>query len=164
MIHHLPRCFHRRKGVRSCFPPSPRGLGPQDNQPWPRNPCSFWAVWCPADLFAPSEHTPIIRMVTVTMVLRPQFVKLGEIDSRSLEKGICQLPYLRGVNNQKYRQRDEKLQPITHYYKRLCFFEGFNRGLNEPTLFALNLKLMCSFAEGSSGGKSDIFLESDGMK
>lgn len=51
---------------------------------------------------------------------KPQIIKLGEIDLRSLEKHTSQLPDLRGVNNQKSRHRGMK-----NYNPRLIITKEF---------------------------------------
>lgn len=96
---------------------------------------------------------------------KPQIIKLGDWLKVAGEAFLSIAGFKRGKQLKVQTQRDEKLQPTTHYYKRICLFEGLSRGLNELLfLFTLNMQLMCNFVEGSSGAKSDIFLESDGMK
>lgn len=62
---------------------------------------------------------------------KPRVIKVEVIDSRSLEDGYVLVPWFkRGKHLKTQTQRDEKLEPVTCYCKRICLFEeGLSRAL-----------------------------------
>lgn len=83
---------------------------------------------------------------------KPRVTKM--VDSGSLENWyVSVLWFNSGKHSQSQTQRDEKLEPVTRYCKRICLFEeGLSRGLFQlASCLCVHSKccwLMCSFAGG----------------